>query len=67
MLNDQKGREEEIEKQNKIEETNISMAVLNPKISIDILSMNRLSIPNKREKLDKQDKKDFTTVYKRLS
>lgn len=57
MLNDQKGRKEEIEKQNKTEETNISMAVLNPRISIAILSMNRLSFPNEREKLDKLDKK----------
>lgn len=28
--------------------------------------MNRLSIPNKKEKFDKLDKKDFATVYKRI-
>lgn len=36
------------------------------KKSINILNMNRLSIPNKREKLTNyMKKKDFTTFYKR--
>lgn len=47
-------------------ETNINRAVLNPKVSINILNMHKLNIPNKREKLTNQVKKEeFTTVYKR--
>lgn len=62
----EKGRQGEIEEQNKIVETNINMVVKFKKKSINILNMNRLSIPNKREKLTNyMKKKDFTTFYKR--
>lgn len=56
-----KGKEGEIEEWNKTEETTrnkCDYGSLNPTISINILSIIRLRIPNKRGKMDKLDKKN---------
>lgn len=54
------------EKQKNKTETKMSMAVLNPTISISTLNINGLNIPSKKGKLTNQiKKKDLTTIYKR--